>query len=110
MASDIITEQTGADNGNLLDESGNMLGVINTVRGVEMTHDDLAIREEKDECDFDDNQKVLEVSKETPNKSVEPIINTHANDESVNHALNAADLPASATEVDPDPSKGISAF
>ena len=54
--SDIFTDHTVIDQVNLLDESGNLMPPMSTVRGVEISNNDFAIKEEKDEGDIDDKK------------------------------------------------------
>ena len=54
LSSEIHTDHTVIDQGNLLDESGNLMPPMSTVRGVEISNNDFAIKEEKDEGDADD--------------------------------------------------------
>ena len=47
---------------------------------------------------------------ETPNKSKEQLIQLNVDESTQNVLKDAQDLPASATEIDPNPSKVVSAF
>ena len=57
IGSELHTDQHVMEHSNLLDESGNMMPPVNTVRGIEISNNGFAIAEEKDENDPDESKK-----------------------------------------------------
>ena len=116
MGSEMMTEQTLIDHSQMLDESGNLGAPFGTSRAHQIVKNEFAIKEERDDGgesansnsfkNFNQNGKEME----TPSKSKEQLIELNVNESTQNVLKDAQDLPASATEIDPNPSKVISAF